>query len=128
VQRARTRLADSQTPSRLRELDNSEPESLTAQQVAEAFRAGDALAKEVLEATADLLAIWLGNMIDLLEPDVIVFGGGIATLLSEFFHRIQTELPKWTINSRCCEIPLLLAKYGSDAGIAGAAALCRQQQ
>jgi len=40
---------------------------------------------------------------------------------------MQLELPKWSINARCCEIPLLLAKYGSDAGIAGAAALCRQQ-
>jgi predicted NBD/HSP70 family sugar kinase len=66
-------------------------------------------------------------MIDLLEPDVIIFGGGVAQLMSDFFPRMQRELPKWCINARCCEIPLLLAKYGSDAGIAGAAALCRQQ-
>jgi glucokinase len=72
------------------------------------------------------LTVWLGNMIDFLEPDVVVFGGGIAQLMAEFFPRMQAELPKWCINSRCCEIPLLLAKYGSDAGIAGAAALCRQ--
>jgi hypothetical protein len=47
--------------------------------------------------------------------------------MSEFFTRIQTELPKWCVNARCCEVPLLLAKYGSDAGIAGAAALCGQR-
>jgi predicted NBD/HSP70 family sugar kinase len=62
----------------------------------------------------------------LLEPDVIVFGGGVAQLMSEFFPHMQAELPKWCINARCCEIPLRLAKYGSDAGIAGAAALCRR--
>ena len=128
AQRARTHLAESQTPSLLRDLAGGNLQGLTTEDVAEAFHGGDPLAKEVLEATADLLAIWLSNIIDLLEPDVIVFGGGIATLLSEFFPRIQTELPKWSINSRCCEIPLLLAKYGSDAGIAGAAALCRQPQ
>ena len=83
------------------------------------------LAKEALEATADLLTVWLGNMIDLLEPDVVVFGGGVAKLMSDFFPRMQSELPKWCINARCCEIPLVLAKYGSDAGIAGAAALCK---
>jgi hypothetical protein len=33
-------------------------------------------------------------------------------------------LPKWSINTRCAEIPLLRARYGEDAGIAGAAALC----
>jgi glucokinase len=126
AQRARTRLAESNAPSRMRELAGGNLEKLTAETVAEAFREGDALAREVLEATADLLTVWLGNLIDLLEPDVIVFGGGVAQLMSEFFPRMQTELPKWSINSRCCEIPLLLAKYGSDAGIAGAAALCQQ--
>jgi glucokinase len=128
ARRARARLAESTEPSRLRELAESKLEKLTAEDVAEAFRAGDAMAKDVLVATADLLTVWLGNMIDLLEPDVIIFGGGVARLVSDFFPRMQLELPKWSINARCCEIPLVLAKYGSDAGIAGAAALCRQQQ
>jgi glucokinase len=127
AQRARARLAESNTQSRMRDLVSGKLEELTAENVAEAFREGDALAREVLEATAKLLTVWLGNMIDLLEPDVILFGGGVAQLMSELFPRMQTELPKWSINSRCCEIPLLLAKYGSDAGIAGAAALCREQ-
>src|SRR6266436_1915008 len=127
AQRARARLAESSTPSRWRELTESKFERLSAEDVAKAFHAGDAIAKDVLEATADLLTVWMGNMIDLLEPEVIIFGGGIAQLMSDFFPRMQLELPKWSINARCCEIPSLLAKYGSDAGIAGAAALCRQQ-
>jgi glucokinase len=127
AQRARARLAESTAPSRLRQLAPTNLENLTAQDVAEAFHAGDVVAREVLAVTADLLTVWLGNMIDLLEPDVIIFGGGVAQLMSDFFPRMQRELPKWCINARCCEIPLLLAKYGSDAGIAGAAALCRQQ-
>jgi glucokinase len=126
AKRAQARLSESTTPSRMRELAGGNIERITAEHVAEAFREGDPVAKEVLEATADLLTVWVGNIIDLLEPDVIVFGGGVAPVMSEFFHRMQTELPKWAVNERCCEIPLLLAKYGSDAGIAGAAALCRQ--
>jgi glucokinase len=127
AQRARARLAESKAPSRMRELAGGELNELSAEHVAQAFREGDPLAKEVLEVTADLLAVWVGNIIDFLEPDVIIFGGGIAPLMSEFFPRIQAELPKWAVNARCCEIPLLLAKYGSDAGIAGAAALCQQE-
>jgi len=125
VQRARTRLAESKVESQMRTLARGNLEQLTTETVAAAYRAGDALAREVLEATADLLTVWLGNVIDLLEPDVMVFGGGVAELMSELFPRMQFELPKWSINSRCSEIPLLLAKYGTDAGIAGAAALCR---
>jgi glucokinase len=125
AQRAIARLAQTNAQSHMRELAVGEMKALTTENVAEAFHAGDALAREVLEITADLLTVWLGNMIDLLEPDVVVFGGGIARLMSEFFARMRSELPKWCVNSRCNEIPLVLAKYGSDAGIAGAAALCR---
>jgi glucokinase len=127
AQRARALLAKSREPSQMRERGGGNLETLTAEDVAESFRAGDAVARQTLEATADLLTVWLGNMIDFLEPDVIVLGGGVAQLMSEFFTRIQTELPKWCVNARCCEVPLLLAKYGSDAGIAGAAALCGQR-
>lgn len=123
--RAQACLAESTAPSRLRELAGGGTKNLTAEHVADAFHAGDALATEVLEATSDLLTVWLGNLIDLLEPDAIVFGGGVAQLISNLFPRIRAVLPKWSINSRCREIPLLLAKYASDAGIAGAAALCR---
>lgn len=122
--RANTRLAETSAKSQLRELTGGELKVLTAEKVAEAFHAGDALAREVLETTADLLTVWLGNMIDLLEPDVVVFGGGVAHVMSEFFTRMRNELPKWSINARCTEIPLVLAKYESNAGIAGAAALC----
>jgi glucokinase len=77
----------------------------------------------VLRETADFLVIWAGNIIDLLEPDVFVFGGGVAQLMSGFFGRIREQLPKWCVNQRCAEMPMVLAKYGADAGIAGAAAL-----
>jgi predicted NBD/HSP70 family sugar kinase len=45
--------------------------------------------------------------------------------MSAFFGRIREQLPNWSINQRATEIPIVRAKYGSDAGIAGAAALCR---
>ncbi len=80
--RARARLGESKAPSRMRELAGGDLKRLTAEDVAVAFHAGDALAREVLEASADLLAVWLGNVIDLLEPDVAVFGGGVAQLMT----------------------------------------------
>jgi glucokinase len=93
--------------------------------VGAAFREGDAVAREVLTETAFLLTVWLGNIVDLLEPDVMVVGGGVAELMSSFFAAISADLPHWCLNQRAGEIPLVLARYGADAGIAGAAALCR---
>jgi len=125
AKRARERLAGG-GPDRekLLALAGGNPESVTAELVGAAWRAGDKLAASILQDTADLLAIWLGNIVDLFEPDVIVFGGGMGELFSQWFPRIREQLPAWTINSRCKEIPFVRARYGEDSGIAGAASLC----
>ena len=99
-------------------------ELVQTEHVGAAFREDDAVAREVLQETAFLLTVWLGNIVDLLEPDVIVVGGGIAELMSSFFTGMSADLPHWCLNQRAGEIPLVLARYGADAGIAGAAALC----
>jgi glucokinase len=126
--RARAKIAaGDKRGSRLLELTGLATEKIQAEQVAEAWRAGDALATEVLAETADLLAIWLGNVIDVLEPEIIVIGGGVGELASHWFARITEKLPAWSINQRCTEIPIVLARYSADAGIAGAAALCLTQ-
>jgi glucokinase len=111
-------------PSRMLEIAGGKLEQVRTEHVGQAFREGDALARQVLEETADLLAVWLGNIVDLIEPDVVVVGGGMAELMSTFFGRILRRLPEWSINPRAGEIPLVMARYGADAGIAGAAALC----
>jgi glucokinase len=98
-------------------------ESVTSEMVGKAYGAGDTLAQEILQETADLLTIWLGNIVDLLDPDVLVIGGGVAAMLNPFFAEIKRLLPTWCVNPRASEIPLVLAHYGADAGIAGGAAL-----
>jgi glucokinase len=124
ARRARERLAaPDSADSKMLVLASGDAGSVNAEIVSEAYRQGDSLATEVLQETADFLAIWAGNLIDLLEPDVFIFGGGVAQLMSGFFGRIREKLPDWCVNQRCGEIPLVLAKYGQDAGIAGAAAL-----
>lgn len=124
AQRARAMLAEAGNEASLMfELVGGKLEQVRAETVADAFRQGDSLATEVLKATADLLTVWLGSVIDLLEPEIIIFGGGIASLMSAFFDHIQEQLPHWSINQRSTEIPLLVGRYGADAGIAGAAAL-----
>jgi glucokinase len=99
---------------------------ITSEMVGQAYLAGDLLAKEVLQETAMFLAVWLGNIVDLLEPDVMIIGGGAASMLQPFFGEIRDRLPAWCVNSHCQDIPLVTAHYGADAGIAGGAALCRE--
>jgi glucokinase len=114
-------------PSAILDHAQSHLDRITSEMVGHAYLAGDTLAKEILHETAEFLAIWLGNIVDLLEPDVMIIGGGAATMLKPFFEDIRNRLPIWCVNSQCQEIPLVTAHYGADAGIAGGAALCRAE-
>jgi glucokinase len=111
--------------SAMLELAGGCPDHITSEMIGRAYAAGDPLAKEVLQETAMLLTVWFGNMIDLLDPDVLIIGGGAGAMLRPFFGEIRENLPKWCINTHCQEVPLVPAYYGGDAGIAGGAALCR---
>jgi len=123
--RARSKIAaEPSRGSAMLDLAGGKLGSVTSELVGKAFSTGDPLAREVLVETVDLLTAWLGNIVDLLDPDVLVMGGGVAAMLSPFFDDIKQKLPNWCVNPRASEIPLLLAHYKADAGIAGGAALC----
>ncbi|HZS95506.1 MAG TPA: ROK family protein [Terriglobales bacterium] len=106
------------------EMSGGKLQTVSSEMVGRADAAGDRLAREVLSETISLLSVWLGNIIDLLEPDVIIVGGGGAAMLKPFFPEIQEKTSRSCVNSRALEIPLLPACYGADSGIAGGAALC----
>lgn len=123
--RARTKLqAAAARHSAIRDLAGGDISAVTSELVGKAYAAGDPLAREILVETADVLTAWLGNIVDLLDPDVLVMGGGVAAMLEPFLQEIKYCLPKWCVNPFASQIPLLMAHYGADAGIAGGAALC----
>jgi glucokinase len=125
ARRAHERLASgSAQASTLLALAEGSPDRITSEMVGQAYAGGDMVAAAVLQETADFLAFWLGNMVDLLDPGVIIFGGGVAAMLKPFFDRIRDRLPGCCVNPRSREVPILTARYGADSGIAGGAALC----
>jgi glucokinase len=127
ARRARAKLSSAPSSrSSILDLANGNIDAVTSEMVGHAYAAGDELAKQTLEETVQLLSLWLSNIIDLLEPDVIIIGGGVAAMLNSFFGEISKWLSEYCINSRWQEIPLLKAHYGKDSGIAGGAALCSE--
>ncbi|HWY57809.1 MAG TPA: ROK family protein [Terriglobales bacterium] len=127
ARRARAKLSsEPSSRSSILDLANGNIDAVTSEMVGHAYAAGDELAKQTLEETVQLLSLWLSNIIDLLEPDVIIIGGGVAAMLNSFFGEISKWLSEYCINSRWQEIPLLKAHYGKDSGIAGGAALCSE--
>ena len=72
---------------------------LTAVQVAEAAAKGDQLAKDVLLNAAEYVGIALANVVSLLNPDLIIIGGGVAQSGSLFIEHIKA------IAKSCCYPP-----------------------
>jgi glucokinase len=125
ARRARAKLAaDQSSGSNILDLAKGNIDDVTSEMVGHAYADGDPLAKEILQETVKLLALWLSNIVDLLEPDVMIVGGGVVVMLNPFFGDLSKRLVEYCVNSRSREIPLLKAHYGADAGIAGGAALC----
>jgi glucokinase len=111
--------------SELLAMANGEASAIRSEMVGAAAKAGDPIAQQVLADTTEYLAAWLGNIVDLLEPDVMILGGGVSEMLRPHFGDLQCRLKNWCVNARCGEIPLVPAHYGENSGIAGGAALCR---
>jgi glucokinase len=97
-------------------------EPVTPEAIGRAAAAGDLLGVRILDETAEMLGAWLGSMISLLDPDVIVIGGGVAQIGEPLFSRLRRITPGRTINQFASETPIVPAQLGSDAGIIGAAA------
>jgi glucokinase len=104
-------------------LAGGEVAKVTAEIVARASAEGDALAKEVLADLAEHLAIWLGNVIDLLEPEVIVIGGGMADVAMSLMGDVRKHLERWACSPGNEGTAIVKAFYGAESALVGAAAL-----
>jgi glucokinase len=127
ARRARRKL-EQNPKSVLWEMAGGDIQAVSSEMVGRAHALNDPVAKEVMRETLDLLAYWLGSIIDLLEPDAIVIGGGVSSLLAPFLDEIRERWRGACINPRPLDITLLLAHYGEGAGIAGAAALVDEEE
>lgn len=111
-----------------RELENQYPKSilqnktrLTSLDVYEAGKEGDDLALEVFRQMGFYLGIALGGLINVLNPEVIVIGGGAAAGWDLFIGHLEDQIRKRAFREPAERAKLVRAKLGDDAGILGAA-------
>lgn len=125
ARRARVRLVqDHNAPSLLRKMTRGQLDLITPPMIQEAAGRGDQIARDILDETGFLLGTWLGGMINLLDPDAVVLGGGVSQIGKPLFDQIRRGVQEHTLNpSMAAQIPLLPAKLRRNAGIFGAASL-----
>lgn len=93
--------------------------NMNSRQIVTAAEQGDAIAAQQLEHYYDQLARALAHVINILDPDAIVLGGGMSNIAG-----IYTEVPprlQRYVFSDYVDTPLLAPKYGDSSGVRGAA-------
>ncbi|PJE78366.1 N-acetyl-D-glucosamine kinase [invertebrate metagenome] len=94
---------------------------LTGKEVISAYYQKDSAAIKSIDVYCELLACSLSTVINTVDPDIIVVGGGLSNF-SELYQRIPPLLEKYTIKSG--HIPdFSPASFGSEGGARGAAML-----
>ena len=91
----------------------------TAVAIAEAAAAGDPLAHECLELYQDRLARSLASIINVLDPDAIVLGGGLSNLTC-LYPALPALLKSYTFSADA-GTPIMPAMHGDSSGVRGAA-------
>jgi len=98
----------------------------TPEEISRGVAAGDPEAVAALEEVCLMLAAWLGSVISLLDPDIIVIGGGVSQIGEPLFSRLRRLTPTRTINQFAADTPIVPAHLAANVGILGAAAVVLQ--
>ena len=124
IARAARRALQSGRASALLEDADGDIESVTSEMVFAAARRRDDLAGETVRNAAYALGIAISTLLHLLNPEVVVIGGGVAEQGDLFLEPVRRTAAEHTIAHYL--VPIKAAELGNLAGVAGAAALCWQ--
>ena len=92
---------------------------LAGEEIVAANRRGEQAAMEAMTRYVDRLARALAHVVNMLDPDVIVLGGGLSRI-ERLYAEVPGLLPKYVFGGEC-DTPVLQAVHGDSSGVRGAA-------
>lgn len=95
----------------------------SAEEVFQRAANGDARARHVLNRAIDGLGLGIANAINLLDPNVVVLGGGVSNAGDALFVPLRAAVRRYAPPSPPDAVPILRAELGDAVGILGAVAL-----
>lgn len=97
-------------------------ENITAKDIFDLAKEGDAFAAEQVDKLGQKLALALGNIALMVDPEVFVIGGGVSKAGQILLDAVSRHFGTYTFG-KAKEGKFVLATLGNDAGIYGAASL-----
>jgi len=107
--------------SALGRMEKANPGQITAREVVDLARGGDLQAGTVFSEFARYLALAVDQLIKLLDPEVILIGGGVSHAGSFLLDAVKEQIPTGEMGNLRPLPRIDLARLGNDAGLIGAA-------
>ncbi len=119
---------DSGVQSLLPQLAGGDAQKITAELVFEAVVKGDGYATEVLHDTAKFLGVGLANLINILNPELLVIFGGVARAGDHLFVPLRSEIRRraFQVAAEACRI--VPSELAGRAGVIGAVACFKREK
>jgi glucokinase len=112
--------------ARIVELAGGEPGHIRGEHVSAAMAEGDTDAATVLDRFAGWVAEGIASLVTLLDPDVVVLGGGLTVINQHFIADVRERvMPKVMGGAHRPAVPIVPARLGAEAGAIGAAVNAR---
>jgi glucokinase len=102
---------------------------ITSGVIAQAYGARDPLVYEVISRAQHYLGVFIGTVINFIDPDMVVIGGGVAAALGEaYIEPVRDIAYQYAMNRRDARnVKIVLAELGDYAALLGAAVYARQR-
>lgn len=96
---------------------------ITPKLISEAYDKGDKLAMRIMEETAEILAIGIANYIDIIDPEMVVIGGGVSLAGERLFKPLRKFVIERSMNQIAKNVKIVPAMLKNESGMMGSAAL-----
>lgn len=113
--------------TKIYELVNGKLEDITPKTISEAYNQGDKLAEEIWIDVGICIGAMFSGLVNLLNPDIIVIGGGISQAGKILFDTIEKTIKERAMKKLTENLKVVPAGLGVNAGIVAASALVFQK-
>jgi glucokinase len=103
-------------------------EDLRSNDLRKAIRRGDKFVDHIVQEAAEYIGIGVANLVNILNPEVVVLGGGVMEALEdEMLSVIVETVQDYAMPGSMEGVEIIASKLGDSAGITGAAVLAKKQ-
>ena len=96
---------------------------LEAKDIFDAAREGDAFSFDLVDYEAEYLALGIANILNIINPEVVVLGGGVALAGDILLNPMREKMVKYALPVTLEELQIVQGVLGNEAGIKGAVGL-----